>query len=37
VARVLRTDSVADALRRTTDPARIYTILTQPLASAQAA
>ena len=37
VARILRTDSVADALRHSTDPARIYAILTQPLASTQAA
>jgi PTS system nitrogen regulatory IIA component len=33
VARILRTDSVADALRRTNDPARIYAILTQELES----
>ena len=37
VARILRTDSVVDALRRTDDPARLYAILTQPLASTQAA
>lgn len=37
VARLLRTDSVADSLRRTDDPARIYAILTQPLATNQAA
>ena len=37
VARILRTDSVADALRHTSDPARIYAILTQKLASTQAA
>ena len=37
VARILRTDSVLDALRRTDDPARLYAILTHPLASTQAA
>jgi len=37
VARILRTDSIAEALRRTDDPARLYAILTQPLASTQAA
>lgn len=37
VARILRTDSVVEALRRTDDPARLYAILTQPLASTQAA
>lgn len=37
VARILRTDSVVDALRRTDDPARLYAILTHPLASTQAA
>ena len=37
VARVLRTDSVAEALRRTNDPARLYAILTQPLESTKAA
>jgi len=37
VARILRTDSVADALRQTNDPDRLYAILTQPLASSQAA
>jgi PTS system nitrogen regulatory IIA component len=31
VARILRTDSVADALRHTNDPARLYAILTRPL------
>jgi PTS system nitrogen regulatory IIA component len=37
VARVLRTDAVAEALRRTTDPARLYAILTQPLETTRAA
>jgi len=37
VARILRTDSVADALRHTSDPARLYAILTQPLESTKAA
>jgi hypothetical protein len=37
VARVLRTDSIAEALRRTDDPERLYAILTQPLATVQAA
>jgi hypothetical protein len=37
VARILRTDSIAEALRRTDDPARLYAILTHPLASTQAA
>ena len=37
VARILRTDSVVEALRRTDDPARLYAILTHPLASTQAA
>ena len=37
VARVLRTDSVADALRHSNDPARLYAILTQPLTTSQAA
>ncbi len=37
VARVLRTDAVADGLRRTDDPARLYTILTQPLETNKAA
>jgi PTS system nitrogen regulatory IIA component len=37
VARILRTDSVVDALRRTDDPARLYAILTHPLANSQAA
>ena len=37
VARVLRTDTIAEALRRTDDPARLYAILTQPLATVQAA
>ncbi|HEX4298688.1 MAG TPA: PTS sugar transporter subunit IIA [Devosia sp.] len=37
VARVLRTDSVADALRHSSDPATLYRILTQPLESTRAA
>ncbi|MEO8758474.1 MAG: PTS sugar transporter subunit IIA [Devosia sp.] len=37
VARVLRTDSVTEALRRTNDPAQLYAILTQPLAVNKAA
>ena len=37
VARVLRTDSIAEALRRSNDPARLYAILTQKLATTQAA
>ncbi|HZY67194.1 MAG TPA: PTS sugar transporter subunit IIA, partial [Devosia sp.] len=37
VARVLRTDSVAENLRRTNDPARLYAILTQPLEASKAA
>jgi len=37
VARVLRTDSVADALRRSDDPAKLYDILTQPLEAIKAA
>jgi len=37
VARVLRTDSVAEALRRTSDAAKIYAILTQPLEATKAA
>lgn len=37
VARILRTDSVADALRHTSDPARLYAILSQPLESTKAA
>jgi len=37
VARVLRTDAVTEALRRTKDPARLYAILTQKIASTQAA
>ena len=37
VARILRTDSIAEALRRTDDPTRLYAILTQPLAAVQAA
>lgn len=37
VARVLRTESVVDALRRTDDPARLYSILTQPTPATKAA
>jgi PTS system nitrogen regulatory IIA component len=37
VARVLRTDSVAESLRRAHDPARLYAILTQPLETQKAA
>ena len=37
VARILRTDSIADALRRTDDPRRLYAVLTQPMATTQAA
>jgi PTS system nitrogen regulatory IIA component len=37
VARVLRTDSVAESLRRASDPARLYSILTQPLETHKAA
>lgn len=37
VARVLRTDSIAENLRRATDPHRLYSILTQPLETTKAA
>ncbi|MEP7239328.1 MAG: PTS sugar transporter subunit IIA [Devosia sp.] len=37
VARVLRTDSVADALRSSSDPAHLYAILTQRLETTKAA
>lgn len=37
VARVLRTDSVAETLRRANDPKRLYSILTQPLETTKAA
>jgi len=37
VARILRTESVVDALRRAPDAARIYEILTHPLDATQAA
>jgi PTS system nitrogen regulatory IIA component len=37
VARILRTDSVADALRRSDDPSQLYDILTQPLETTKAA
>lgn len=37
VARILRTESVTDALRRSHDPAKIYEILTQPGPATKAA
>jgi nitrogen PTS system EIIA component len=37
VARILRTESVVDELRRTPDASRIHAILTQPLAANKAA
>jgi nitrogen PTS system EIIA component len=37
VARILRTDSIAENLRRVTDPTRLYAILTQPLEATKAA
>jgi PTS system nitrogen regulatory IIA component len=37
VARILRTESVVDDLRRASDAARIHAILTQPLAANKAA
>lgn len=37
VARILRTESVVDALRSAPDAERLYEILTQPLAATQAA
>ena len=37
VARILRTESVVDELRRASDAGRIYDILTRPLAATQAA
>jgi PTS system nitrogen regulatory IIA component len=37
VARILRTDSVAEALRRSNDTRRLYQILTQPLPATKAA
>ena len=37
VARILRTDSIVDDLRRTSDPARLYAILTQSMAATRAA
>lgn len=37
VARILRTESVVEDLRRSFDPQRLYAILTQPVASHQAA
>ena len=37
VARILRTDSVVETLRRTSDRAKLYTILTRPLEVTKAA
>ena len=37
VARILRTESVVDQLRRTDNPSRLHAILTQKLAASQAA
>ena len=37
VARILRTESVVDELRRAADAGRIYQILTRPMAATQAA
>ena len=37
VARVLRTEAVVEALRRSDDPAQIYAILTQPMPATKAA
>ena len=37
VARVLRSDSVADALRHSNDPSRLHAILTQPVETTKAA
>lgn len=37
VARVLRTESVVDQLRRTVDPKKLYAVLTRPVAAHQAA
>jgi PTS system nitrogen regulatory IIA component len=37
VARILRTDTVVDELRRAPDAARVYDILSRPLATTQAA
>ncbi|WP_395812835.1 PTS sugar transporter subunit IIA [Devosia sp.] len=37
VARILRTDSVVEALRKADDAGQIYQILTQPVAATQAA
>ena len=37
VARVLRTDSIAEGIRRSTDPVRIYSSLTQTLETHKAA
>jgi len=37
VARVLRSDAVAESLRQTDDPHKLYTILTQPMEATKAA
>jgi PTS system nitrogen regulatory IIA component len=37
VARLLRTEAVVDELRATTDPERLYEILTRPVSASQAA
>lgn len=37
VARVLRTDSIVEKLRRVADPAQLYSILTLPMADTRAA
>ena len=37
VARVLRTDSIAESLRRANDPKRLYSILTQTIETTKAA
>ena len=37
VARILRTDSVVEALRRSNDPAKLYSILTGSLEATKAA
>ncbi len=37
VARLLRTESIVDDLRRTSDPGRLYAILTAPLSAHKAA
>ena len=37
VARILRTDSIVEALRGTNDPSRLYSILTRPIEATKAA